>query len=571
MDFVAGMSAAVAAVYVLVAAGLFALVRSRPRDPSYREYLPAAALTAALSLALAGRVAELTIAAADDAWPARLATSGLALALASVVELALTYGASASPQRLTVATRKRLRTAGRIQGGLYLALALLGVLQRPNGEVSDVGLLVYATWALPIVGLLVVLVQAYLDGRREALMLVVGASLMAAALVHDLAVSASGFNRGMLLALSAFVLVMGLAATVGVRYVTLGKALEDRSRALRRSAQELRRSYEELRLAQEELVRKEQLAVVGELAAVIAHEVRNPLAILANAVSGLRKPSISREDQATLLSIMDEESSRLNRLVTDLLRYARPVNVQRNLISLVEVVERALHQKESRETWKRPPGVEVEMAQDLSVTGPDGEPGEHRVWGDPNLLRQVFDNLIDNAFQAMGGDGVLSVKVRSVVFEGKEGLMVDVSDTGEGMDTNVRTRAKDPFFTTRPSGTGLGLAIVDRIVDAHGGHFVITSRSGEGTTASVFLPGGSEPPPAHRTPRNSSRSRSRSLGLSLPFGSVPPSGEGRILDAAQRRSSVPPSVESLESMDSGEALDSSEPAVPAKAAPAEKT
>jgi hypothetical protein len=74
---------------------------------------------------------------------------------------------------------------------------------------------------------------------------------------------------------------------------------------------------------------------------------------------------------------------------------------------------------------------------------------------------------------------------------------VDIIDTGEGMDTIVRSRARDPFFTTRPSGTGLGLAIVDRIVDAHGGHFLIESRSGEGTTVTVFLPSGtpSEPPP----------------------------------------------------------------------------
>ena len=84
--------------------------------------------------------------------------------------------------------------------------------------------------------------------------------------------------------------------------------------------------------------------------------------------------------------------------------------------------------------------------------------------------------------------------------EGKDGLAVDIIDTGEGMDTIVRSRARDPFFTTRPSGTGLGLAIVDRIVDAHGGHFLIESRAGEGTTATVFLPVGSlsDPPPPPR-------------------------------------------------------------------------
>ena len=96
------------------------------------------------------------------------------------------------------------------------------------------------------------------------------------------------------------------------------------------------------------------------------------------------------------------------------------------------------------------------------------------------------------------------MRVRAATEEGVDGLAVDIIDTGEGMDTQVRSRARDPFFTTRPSGTGLGLAIVDRIVDAHGGHFAIDSRAGEGTTVTVFLPHGSpsEPPPMRvRTPK----------------------------------------------------------------------
>jgi signal transduction histidine kinase len=111
----------------------------------------------------------------------------------------------------------------------------------------------------------------------------------------------------------------------------------------------------------------------------------------------------------------------------------------------------------------------------------------------------VFDNLVDNAVQAMGTGGTLTVRVRASTEEGVDGLAVDIVDTGEGMDTQVRSRARDPFFTTRPSGTGLGLAIVDRIVDAHGGQFVIQSRAGEGTTVTVFLPhGSSSEPPAPR-------------------------------------------------------------------------
>jgi signal transduction histidine kinase len=106
----------------------------------------------------------------------------------------------------------------------------------------------------------------------------------------------------------------------------------------------------------------------------------------------------------------------------------------------------------------------------------------------------------------MAQGGTLTVRMRGESKDGVRGVAVDIIDTGEGMDTQVRSRARDPFFTTRPSGTGLGLAIVDRIVDAHGGSFAIDSRAGEGTTVTVFLPNGSasEPPSRGRSSRPTS-------------------------------------------------------------------
>ncbi|MFO0659325.1 MAG: ATP-binding protein [Polyangiaceae bacterium] len=123
------------------------------------------------------------------------------------------------------------------------------------------------------------------------------------------------------------------------------------------------------------------------------------------------------------------------------------------------------------------------------------------IWGDSSLLRQVFDNLVGNAVQAMGGGGTLTIGVNELVMDGLEGVVVTISDTGEGMDTMVRNRARTPFFTTRPSGTGLGLAIVDRIIDAHGGTMTLESRAGEGTTVTVFLPIGSESGAPPKRPR----------------------------------------------------------------------
>lgn len=224
---------------------------------------------------------------------------------------------------------------------------------------------------------------------------------------------------------------------------------------------------------QSELGRKKQLAVVGELAAAIAHEVRNPLAIIMNAAAGLRRPTILNEDRATLLSILDEETARLNRLVTDLLRFARPVIIKRSSVSILELARRA----EGR----------LEDKHRLSIEIPD-QPHLKSVEADANLLRLVFDNLVSNAFQAMPEGGVVEIQVSEALRAEERFVRIDIIDQGHGMDEQVLARATDPFYTTRPSGTGLGLPIVQRIVEAHGGHLAIQSNPGQGTKVSLFLP-----------------------------------------------------------------------------------
>jgi signal transduction histidine kinase len=333
--------------------------------------------------------------------------------------------------------------------------------------------------ALVVLALLWRKARDYLAGERGNVGIVFGAALVLVAVLND-AANAAGLlvtARLVPLGFAALILGMGGAMQTGAMRGHLAK----RERELHGRERQLRRSYDELRVQQEQLLQKEQLATVGELAAVIAHEVRNPLAIIANAVSSLRKATLGEPERAELLHILDDETSRLNRIVTDLLRYARPITVQRTRFAMSDLLARAL-QLASKRT-----GIKVE----LSVDAP-----ELPVWGDSNLLRQVFDNLVDNAVQAMGDSGTLTVRVRRASEDGTDGLAVDIIDTGEGMDTAVRQRAKDAFFTTRPSGTGLGLAIVDRIVDAHGGKFEIDSRTGQGTRVTVVLPSDSlsEPP-----------------------------------------------------------------------------
>jgi signal transduction histidine kinase len=467
VDLLATVLASTAAIE-LFAALLFAFVFVR--RPSERDAAVAAILCLAAAVhALGSLLTESARDAAAATVDQRVAWLGLLGVLPLSIHFALAY-------RLPLPRARLLALP-------YVGATVLAVLAgRVALESFRTGAYVAATAV--VAGVLVLLARAYLGGRRDALAVVVGATVLLATLINDTGVAAGAFTTGYLVDAGLAAFVVGLATTPSARYATVGHELEKRTRELRTRTRELRRSYEELRAAQEELVKKEQLAVVGELAAVIAHEVRNPLAIIGNAVAGLRKQGISREDHETLLAILDEEASRLNRLVGDLLRYARPVNVQRQQFSLADLVERALG-------LLKTDGKAIRVSLEV-------ECHEGRIWGDANLLRQVFDNLVDNAVQAMGAAGTLTVRLRAATEDGVDGIAVDIIDTGEGMDTQVRSRARDPFFTTRPSGTGLGLAIVDRIVDAHGGLFSIDSRAGEGTTVTVFLPHGSpsEPPPA---------------------------------------------------------------------------
>jgi signal transduction histidine kinase len=489
----APLLAATIAIELLAALLLAFTFARRARD---REYGIAALFSAAAAMHASGALlARLSTNAAAVSTADRLSWLGLIASMPLGLHFATLYAPRPKPRWLALAVPYG---SAAILAGLAWAGALgptasieTGLQHVTSASPADIAARGMATAGAGVA--LVLVARTYLDGRREALAVVIGGTLFTAASINDLAVTSGSMTTAYLGDLGLLAFVLGIAATISARYTTVAAELDRRTTELRTRTHELRRSYEDLRTAQEELVKKEQLAVVGELAAVIAHEVRNPLAIIANAVAGLRKQSISREDHETLLAILDEETSRLNRLVTDLLRYARPVNVQRSQFILADLLERALA---FAKTKKR--SIRMELLRDVPEAG--------GLWGDANLLRQVFDNLIDNAVQAMGGGGTLTVRMRSDTQEGIGGVAVDIIDTGEGMDTQVRSRARDPFFTTRPSGTGLGLAIVDRIVDAHGGQFAIDSRAGEGTTVTVFLPSGSasEPPQARgRSARSS--------------------------------------------------------------------
>ncbi len=327
------------------------------------------------------------------------------------------------------------------------------------------------------------LLRAIRRGRSDITLIMLGTFVVSAAAVNDVAVMTGGLNNVFLLSHSFCVygFFVGLSLLLRYRRLVVGYASTTSSLSIR--TEELRRSHADLEVVQRELSSKKQLAAVGELAAAIAHEVRNPLAIIVNAVAGLRRTSLQEEDRHTLLGIVDEETARLNRLVTDLLRFARPVSIRRTTVSLAELVRRAEVTRGSEHRFE----ITIPDAAHLKT-----------VQADANLLRLVFDNLVANACQAMPEGGLVRIKVGEGRLNDEPCIKIEVVDEGHGMDEAVLSRAVDPFFTTRPSGTGLGLPIVHRIVAAHGGELHIESEPQRGTTVGLLLPivpGESKPEP----------------------------------------------------------------------------
>jgi signal transduction histidine kinase len=230
---------------------------------------------------------------------------------------------------------------------------------------------------------------------------------------------------------------------------------------------DLRASHRELARAQQELVEKERLAALGELSAVVAHEVRNPLGVIFNSLSSLRRLLHLEGDAKTLFQIVEEEANRLDRIVGDLLEFARPNPAHPSWVDLGSLVSSALA------TFPRPEKIALEIFV---------EPELPEVHVDARLLRQALLNLVQNAIHAMPKGGPLRVEVRKEEREGKTHVQLSVIDRGTGIPEELGAKIFDPFFTTKATGSGLGLALVKRIVEAHRGRLWFRSILGEGST-----------------------------------------------------------------------------------------
>ncbi|NUP13718.1 MAG: hypothetical protein HOW73_47385 [Polyangiaceae bacterium] len=238
-----------------------------------------------------------------------------------------------------------------------------------------------------------------------------------------------------------------------------------------RLVHDLKVSYDKLSNTQRELVERERLAALGEFAAIVAHEVRNPLGSIGNAVSVLRRV-VTAPEATGLLDIVAEESARLNQIVSDLIDFARPNPPSFQLDGVARVVERAV--EAARQSV---PGGNVVLETMGDVPN---------IPLDARILRQAVVNLVMNALQASPPGTEVHV---AISLEG-ERVRIDVTDQGDGIAADVQPRIFEPFFTTKATGTGLGLSVVKRAIDAHRGDVLVSSNPGEGTTFSIRLPMG---------------------------------------------------------------------------------
>jgi signal transduction histidine kinase len=265
----------------------------------------------------------------------------------------------------------------------------------------------------------------------------------------------------------------------------------------RRLYGDLKKSYDELGRAQAELVRHERLAALGELAAVMAHEVRNPLGVIFNSLTTLKRLLHPTGDAEMLLNMVGEEADRLNRIVGDLLDFVRPYELVKNPIAVTPIILSAVDV--ATQSLGHGPRVVTELGRELPPFPVDGP-----------LLRQALVNLIINALQATPrGGGEVVVRARVDANHGGPALIIEVEDRGPGLSPRAAEKMFQPFFTTKATGTGLGLAVVKRIVDAHLGEVTARPRDGGGTVFSVRLPGAELRENLLTPPRTSAAARSR--------------------------------------------------------------
>jgi two-component system sensor histidine kinase PilS (NtrC family) len=218
--------------------------------------------------------------------------------------------------------------------------------------------------------------------------------------------------------------------------------------------------------------RVEKMAYMGEMAAGLAHEIRNPLASLVGSIQLMKEEQGYNPDHQKLMNIILRETDRLSTLVNDFLFFARPPSGKPEQLNLKAIIEDIISLFEKDNTHAKRCILRKKLAEDCWVIM------------DPAHFRQILWNLLLNAAEAIEDNGVIEIKTSKLK---NHDISVQVSDNGCGMPADVVQSIFNPFYTTKSEGTGLGLSIVHRILEAYDGRLDVSSKEGEGTRFSLII------------------------------------------------------------------------------------
>jgi signal transduction histidine kinase len=253
--------------------------------------------------------------------------------------------------------------------------------------------------------------------------------------------------------------------------------------------EKIQRTTADLRKTEAQLIRSEKLAALGQLAAGIAHEIRNPLTSINILIHSLREKPSNEEQQEQHredLRVIEEEIHRINEIVDQFLRFARPAPPLLKKADVLSLFEETLQLLKPQIEKNR---IEVKKEfQSLPPTVLDRE-----------QMKQVILNLLLNALQAMPGGGRLGLAGQ--VLEDNRWIQLSIQDTGIGIPPDDMNRLFDPFFSTKEGGLGLGLSIAHRIIDQHRGKIQLESTPGQGTLLTLWLPISHEEEDGNRSDR----------------------------------------------------------------------
>ncbi len=228
--------------------------------------------------------------------------------------------------------------------------------------------------------------------------------------------------------------------------------------------------------SQEHLLQAEKWALVGKLAAGVAHSIRNPLTSLKMRLYSLGKSLATSPSQKEDLAVISEEIRHIGAIVQNFLEFSRPPKLKMQHSSPSDVVDQALQLLRHRlESYR----VQVELKRPQRLP---------ELWADPDQLKEVLVNLMVNACEAMVGGGSITIEETEEKTESGALAVIRLQDTGVGVPASVQEKIFQPFFSTKEEGTGLGLSIASRIVEEHGGSLRVQSKEGQGTTFTITLP-----------------------------------------------------------------------------------